>query len=153
MALFVGSSWARSTLELSEAEAAFHPKWDAIEEYLVVGMLIVGLLATPTGTSVLECTTADPNATTPVRWAFVNDICTREHLETFVNFFPYVLLLGPVALILVHLANKQATSGIRRKKFYRLLVDSEEDVDKLRTKQRNIITELRSQFENSKVKS
>ena len=43
MALYLGSSLARSGLfTLSEAEAAFHPWWETVQDYVVYAMVLVG---------------------------------------------------------------------------------------------------------------
>ena len=42
MALFIGSSMAKGVFDMSEAEAAFHPWWDAVEDYAAFAMIITG---------------------------------------------------------------------------------------------------------------
>ena len=42
MALWIGSGMAKGAFQLSEAEAAFHPWWDTLEDYAAYSMILIG---------------------------------------------------------------------------------------------------------------
>ena len=101
MALWVGSSMAKGGIfSLSEAEAAFHPWWDTLEDYSQFSIILVGLFAIPTANNKLECAPVE-GATSPASAAFVNGVCTREHLSLFMSYFPYIIVLGPATLVII----------------------------------------------------
>lgn len=85
----------------TEAEAAFHPWWDTLEDYAQFSIILVGLFAIPTANNYLECARDELNATSPAHNAFINGYCTRENLSLFVSYFPYIVALGPSIIVII----------------------------------------------------
>jgi hypothetical protein len=64
MALWIGSTLAKGGIfDISETEAAFHPWWDQLQDYVTYTNIIIGLFAIPTSNSKLECALFYPNST------------------------------------------------------------------------------------------
>lgn len=143
MALYVGSGIAKGVFSASEAEAAFHPWWDTIKDYSLYGMVLIGLLATPTANSLLTCTTEDPYQSSPVPSSFLNEYCTRENLQVFQIFFPYALILGPLTLIALQKVFAKSGQGMKLQKFYQLLVKTTLGQERLADLQREDMINLK----------
>lgn len=125
MALFIGNALAKSgILQLGEAEAAFHPWWETLQDYTCYTAIIIsktslsidclnsqwhhnvswspGLFAVPKADQDMTCAQLYPKTTTsPAPGAYVNGYCTREYSSLFVRFLPYVMVLGPFVLVVV----------------------------------------------------
>ena len=126
----------------SEAEKAFRPWWDALEDYLIYGLVMLGVVLVPTaiitGTP-LDCTYCvqdfcGANATDTFtnvgkeppgfnNW-WVKKFCTfNGAVDNFLLYYPYFLLM--IALILFALEkffHKVFQAGNKLEKFYSLLV-------------------------------
>ena len=125
----------------SEAEKAFRPWWDSLEDYLIYGLVMIGVVLVPTaiitGTP-LDCnfcqqdfcTQHGPNFTNVGKedpkfngW-WVKKFCTYNgSVDAFLLYYPYFLLM--IALILFALERvflKTFKAGDKLEKFYCLLV-------------------------------
>ena len=162
---------AQSALSVTEAEAAFHPWWDTLEDYSVYGMLMICVLAIPTANTMMSCS-SDYDAPqspqergetrgqgqgqgggVPTQSLYINEYCTRKHLQVFQIFFPYSLLLGPAILLLLKRLFAKTAHGVKMKKFHQVIVkvtlEEERLTDLLRDDKINL-KELKSQFSGSK---
>ena len=127
----------------TDAEKAFRPWWNTLEDFLLYGLVMLGIIIVPTamvtGTP-LDCTyclqdhCTFPNQTKidqrrvgnpgyNTRW--VKKFCTMNHeaVDPFLLYFPYFLLI--VAMILIAIERtfvKAFKSGSKLDKFYALLV-------------------------------
>jgi len=95
-----------SSLGLTQAERAFRPWWDAIEDHIVYTIIILGILVAPTSlvmtASPLDCTLCrqencghdhlNPEATTDDFGFFTRRYCALENLPVTVLYFPYLIL-------------------------------------------------------------
>ena len=130
----------------TDAERAFHPWWDDLEDYLVYGLVLVGVVLVPsaivTGTP-LDCNYCQEdvcgtfsNDTHNVEFTntgkedpkfnawWVKKYCTfNGSVDGFLLYYPYFLLM--IALILFALERvflKTFKAGDKLEKFYNLLV-------------------------------
>merc|ERR1711971_997206 len=95
-----------SSLGLTQAERAFRPWWDAIEDHIVYTIIILGILVAPTSlvmtVSPLDCTLCrqencgldhlNPADTTDDFGFFTRRYCALENLPVTVLYFPYLIL-------------------------------------------------------------
>merc|ERR1711971_896104 len=95
-----------SSLGLTQAERAFRPWWDAIEDHIVYTIIILGILVAPTSlvmtASPLDCTLCrqencgldhlNPADTTDDFGFFTRRYCALENLPVTVLYFPYLIL-------------------------------------------------------------
>ena len=134
----VGAALLSKVLGHSQAEKAFRPWWDSLEDYLIYGLVMIGVVLVPTaiitGTP-LDCNFCQrdycgPNITNGVKedpkfnlW-WVKKFCTYNgSVEDFLLYYPYFLLF--IALILFALERiflKAFKAGNKLEKFYNLLV-------------------------------
>ena len=140
----IGAALMGKVLGHSEAEKAFRPWWDALEDYLIYGLVMLGVVLVPTaiitGTP-LDCTYCvsdfcGANATHQFsnegkpepepkfnNW-WVKKFCTYNgSVDNFLLYYPYFLLM--IALILFALERvflKVFQAGNKLEKFYSLLV-------------------------------
>ena len=139
----IGTALMSRVLGHSDAQKAFRPWWDTLEDFLLYGLVMLGIIIVPTamitGTP-LDCTyclqdhCSFPNQTkinqTTVEnpgfnaW-WVKKFCTMNHeaVDPFMLYFPYFLLI--VAMILVAIERtflKAFKAGSKLDKFYALLV-------------------------------
>ena len=49
----------------------------------------------------MECTILDKEQSSKIPLSYVNKYCTTEKMSTFLTFFPYVLILGPIILVVI----------------------------------------------------
>ena len=130
----------------SEAEKAFRPWWDSLEDYLIYGLVMIGVVLVPTaiitGTP-LDCNYCQQdfcgtfsNDTHTVEFTntgkedpkfnawWVKKYCTfNGSVDGFLLYYPYFLLM--IALILFALERvflKTFKAGDKLEKFYNLLV-------------------------------
>ena len=139
----IGKALMKNVLGHSDAEKAFRPWWDTLEDFLLYGLVMLGIIIVPTamvtGTP-LQCTyclqdyCTFPNQTKidqravedpghNFRW--VKNFCTlnREAVDPFMLYFPYFLLI--VAMILIAIERtciKAFKAGSKLDTFYALLV-------------------------------
>ncbi|TRY63839.1 hypothetical protein TCAL_15258 [Tigriopus californicus] len=154
MSLWVGSAMAKDGIfSKSEAESAFRPWWSTLQDYLVYALILVGLFALPTVTDILDCTTVYTNQTSPAHNSFVNKYCTRENLSLYVSYFPYILAVGPILVILIEKFFMHANAGgMKMQRFYALLVEdivNKNDLFQIHREARRDIKELRNEFRAS----
>jgi len=139
----IGTALMSRVLGHSDAEKAFRPWWDTLEDFLLYGLVMLGIIIVPTamitGTP-LDCTycledyCSFPNQTKIDQrevknpgynaW-WVKKFCTLNHqaVDPFMLYFPYFLLI--VAMILVAIERtfvKAFKAGSKLDKFYALLV-------------------------------
>ena len=122
MASTASEDLMKKAFELSKAEKAFHPWWDNMEDYLVYGLIMIGLAVVRTEmltSTSLDCNyckddfckdyegetyqnnmTEDPGIS--VKW--VKQFCTYDPVggavDHLVLFYPYVLLSMGLSLLL-----------------------------------------------------
>lgn len=133
----LGSAILNKVLGHSEAEKVFRPWWDKLEDLLVYGLVMLGLMVVPTSLvtgNPLECTfchgdlciayndsgtVSDPG----YYMVWVKKFCTfNGSVDSFLLYFPYILLLIALALVLIEkifLALFKANQKLD--KFYKLL--------------------------------
>ena len=134
----VGTALLGRVLGHSKAEKAFRPWWDSLEDFLIYGLVKIGVVLVPnaiiTGTP-LDCNfcqrdycganitngdKVDPNFNL---W-WVKKFCTYNGaVDNFLLYYPYFLLM--IALILFALERvflKVFQAGNKLEKFYSLLV-------------------------------
>ena len=139
----IGTALKKNVLGHSDAEKAFRPWWDTFEDFLLYGLVMLGVITVPTAMATgtpLDCTyclqdfcsfpnqskvdqraVEDPGYNT--RW--VKKFCTlnKEAVDPFMLYFPYFLLI--VAMILIAIERtfiKAFKTGSKLDKFYALLV-------------------------------
>ena len=120
----------------SEAEMAFRPWWDRLEDYLIYGLVMIGIVLVPTaiitgtplncnycqkdfcGENMTNVGKEDPKFNDD----WVKKFCTYNgSVDAFLLYFPYFLLLK--ALILFSMEKLfQKMIGDKLEKFYSLLV-------------------------------
>jgi len=134
----VGAALMGKVLGHSEAEKAFRPWWDSLEDYLIYGLVMIGVVMVPTaiisGTP-LDCNycvddfcsaeMTNINKTNPGFNAWwVKKFCTYNgSVDNFLLYYPYFLLL--MALLLFALERIfliTFNAGNKLEKFYHLLV-------------------------------
>ena len=135
----LGSALINKVLGHSDAEKVFRPWWDKLEDFLIYGLVMLGLMVVPTsmvmGTP-LECTycmgdlcrsynntgtLSDPGYNN----MWVKKLCTfNGSVDSFMLYFPYILLLIALTMVLIEkifLALFKANQKLD--KFYKLLLD------------------------------
>ena len=142
----IGAALLGKVLGHSEAEKAFRPWWDSLEDYLIYGLVMIGVVLVPTaiitGTP-LDCNYCQAdfcgsftNSTTTIEYtnkgredpkfnaSWVKKYCTfNGSVDGFLLYYPYFLLM--IALILFALERvflKTFKAGDKLEKFYNLLV-------------------------------
>jgi len=110
----VASSVAKSVLGHSDAENAFRPWWDTVQDHLIYGLITTGVIAFPKAmlnTSPIWCTKCtkdicpdDMNGTSEDpfdRWALRKCTYDPKVVDQFLLYFPYVILFVAVLLFVV----------------------------------------------------
>jgi len=133
----VGDALISKVLGHSAAEKAFRPWWDNLEDYLIYGLVMLGLIVLPTaiinGTP-LDCTLCQPgicpldkikNDTTDPgfnAW-WVKKYCTFTAVDDFLLYFPYFLITIALFIVLIERGFIMAfKAGLKLDAFYNLLV-------------------------------
>lgn len=134
----LGSAILNRVLGHSEAEKVFRPWWDNLEDLLVYGLVMLGLMVVPTSLvtgNPLECTfcqgdlcmayndsgtVADPE----YYMVWVKKFCTfNGSVDSFLLYFPYILLLIALVLVLIEkIFLALFKTNQKLEKFYKLLV-------------------------------
>lgn len=129
----------------SEAEKAFRPWWDSLEDFLIYGLVLLGIVLVPTaiitGTP-LDCNYCQAdhctsNGTNPQfnnqangkenpgfnAW-WVKKYCTMSgSVEPFMLYFPYFLLLIAMGLVFIERVFLKAfKAGTKLERFHSLLI-------------------------------
>ena len=133
----LGTTLMSKVMGHSEAEKAFRPWWDVLEDFMIYALVMLGLIVIPTamimGTP-LDCnfcqndhcgenyTNTETNPEFNAWW--VKKFCTLNgSVQHFMLYFPYILLMVALILILVErFFVKVFKSGMQMEKFYRLLL-------------------------------
>jgi len=122
----------------SDEEKMFRPWWDALEDFVIYGLIMLGLIVSPTtifnGTP-LYCTLCrlpgqcGPNSTAEAdpghHVYYVKEFCTQATISRFTQYFPYILLL--VAFLLAGIErffDKIFATGHQITEFHSLLAQS-----------------------------
>lgn len=107
----VGSA-LMSSLSHTDQEKLFRPWWDNLEDFVVYGLITLGLIVLPTqvfsGTPLfctvcLEEDQCGANRTSDrdpgyQAW-YVRNYCTQNAISQFTQYFPYILMFLPVVLV------------------------------------------------------
>jgi len=136
----IGSLLMNKVLGHSDAEKAFRPWWDTLEDILIYSLVLLGVITVPTaiitGTP-LDCSPCHAdhcqvdgeiffnNDTTPgFNLWWVKKFCTMNgSLNPFLLYFPYFLLLIALSLVFIERVFSRAFhAGTKLEKFYSLLV-------------------------------
>ena len=136
----IGTALMGEVLGKSASEKAFRPWWNSVGDYLIYGLVMLGIILVPTaiimGTP-LDCNFCQANHCSSVQGGFVNEkedpkfnsrwvkkFCTMNgSIETFLLYFPYFLLLIALALVMIErIFLKAFNAGPKLDKFYNLLV-------------------------------
>jgi len=181
----LGNALVTKILGHTKAEQAFTPWWDNLQDFLVYGLVMLGLIVAPTAivsSSPLECIMCSPNQTNcredklhtegqnmdrtewrqdaelykGNRW-WVNKFCLMEAMDRFMLYFPYILLIMALVLVLIQRGFIRAfKTGMRLDTFYNILVkenakDDENNKDKLEldTEDSRSAIEVSHSFNNS----
>eukprot|EP00092_Neocalanus_flemingeri_P024779 GFUD01026868.1.p1 GENE.GFUD01026868.1~~GFUD01026868.1.p1 ORF type:complete len:507 (+),score=114.41 GFUD01026868.1:221-1741(+) len=136
----IGAALVGKVLGHSAAEKAFRPWWDTLEDSLIYGLVMLGIILVPTaiitGTP-LDCNFCQADHCSSSGKEFVNKkedpgfnawwvkkFCTMNgSVEPFMLYFPYFLLLIAMALVMIERVFERAfKAGSKLEKFYSLLV-------------------------------
>jgi len=155
----LGSAIITRVFGHSQAEKVFRPWWDNLEDFLLYGLVMLGLVVAPTSMitgSPLECTFCkgdlcrelNDTGTLPdpgYYSVWIKKICTfNGSVDSFTLYFPYILLLIALSLVFIEkvfLALFQANNKLD--KFYKLLVENnivEEGNNKMKVEPQSIET-------------
>jgi len=143
----IGTALMGKVLGHSEAEKAFRPWWDSLEDYLIYGLVMIGIVLVPTaivtGTP-LDCNYCQPSVPQQCgnftnekedpkfnAW-WVKKYCTYNgSVDGFLLYFPYIVLMIALLLFaLEKLFQKVFNAGDKLEKFYSLLVKEKVFKDK-----------------------
>ena len=155
----LGSAIITRVFGHSQAEKVFRPWWDNLEDFLLYGLVMLGLVVAPTSMitgSPLECTFCkgdlcrelNDTGTLPdpgYYSVWIKKICTfNGSVDSFTLYFPYILLLIALSLVFIEkvfLALFQANNKLD--KFYKLLAENnivEEGNNKMKVEPQSIET-------------
>jgi len=128
-----------SVMGHSDAEKAFRPWWDTLEDILIYSLVVLGVITVPTaiitGTP-LDCSPCHHQHCRVGEEVFVNNdtvpgfnnwwvkkFCTMNgSIDPFMLYFPYFLLLIALALVFIErVFTKAFHAGTKLEKFYSLL--------------------------------
>jgi len=148
MVVALGSALVSKITGASPAEKAFKPWWDNCQNYLVYGLVMLGLIVSPTSIIVmspLDCTWCsgmnckdssgyqfgnnshpDPKYNT---W-WVKKYCSysNENLDHFTLYFPFILIISALLLVLIERGFDRAfKTGELLDDFYNLLQKDDGD--------------------------
>ncbi|XP_059093756.1 uncharacterized protein LOC131888834 isoform X2 [Tigriopus californicus] len=166
----LGNALVSKILGHSAAEKAFRPWWDNVEDFLVYGLVMLGLIVLPTaiinGTP-LDCNFCqrdhcagklDTNRTEPHEdpgfnaW-WVKKYCTFTSVDEFILYFPYILLIMALVIVLIErVFVRMFKAGLKLDTFYNLLVkESLECATPVGEVTAEGVTETIDDLENSKI--
>jgi len=154
----IGTALMGKVLGHSAAEKAFRPWWDSLEDYLIYGLVMLGIILVPTaiitGTP-LDCNYCQDDHCSSLGKEYVNEkedpkfnawwvkkYCTMNgSVEPFMLYFPYFLLLIAMALVMIERVFLKAfKAGSKLEKFYSLLVRENVLESKVETEGIGIVT-------------
>uniref|UniRef100_A0A0K2U8T8 Uncharacterized protein n=1 Tax=Lepeophtheirus salmonis TaxID=72036 RepID=A0A0K2U8T8_LEPSM len=137
----LGNALVNKILGHSEAEKAFRPWWDNLEDFLVYGLVMLGLIVAPTaiinGTP-LDCNfctedgckdyfertnTSHRDAEPPdYNFWWVKKYCTMTAVDGFILYFPYILLIMALMIVLIErVFIRIFQAGLKLEAFYSLI--------------------------------
>jgi len=143
----LGTTLMSKVLGHSEAEKAFRPWWDNLEDFMIYGLVMLGLIVIPTamimGTP-LDCNYCQAdhcglnfinNASFPINMSsirqdpkfsgwWVKKYCTLNGtVKHFMLYFPYLLLIVALVLVLIErFFLRIFKAGLKMERFYKLLL-------------------------------
>ena len=136
----IGSALLGKVLGHSEAERAFRPWWDTLEDYLIYSLVMLGVILVPSaiimGTP-LDCNYCQKEHCSSHGKQFVNNdtnpgfnawwvkkFCTMNgSVNPFLLYFPYFLLLIAMTLFMVEKVFQKAfKAGVHLEKLYSLMI-------------------------------
>lgn len=148
----LGNFLVTKVLGHSAAEKAFRPWWDNFEDFLVYGLVMLGLIVAPT--ALVNGTPLDCNlcSTNPCNYSeliggkyinqtdpkfnmnWVKKVCTATAVDGFIVYFPFILLVMALVIILIERAFIRIfKAGLKLDTFYNLLVKEALENDALMT--------------------
>ena len=95
----------------SEAEKAFRPWWDSLNDYFIYGLIMIGIVLVPTtitqGTPLdcnycsinTNCSNGDPDPGFDLKW--IKRVCTSTSVDPFLLYYPYFILMCASALLFI----------------------------------------------------
>ncbi len=137
----LGDALVNKILGHSDAEKAFRPWWDNLEDFLVYALVMLGIIVAPT--SIINGTPLDcnfcrenycgvynethgkaENRSDPQYNAWwVKKYCTVTAVDGFIMYFPYILLIMALVIVLIErVFVKIFKAGLKLNTFYNLLV-------------------------------
>ena len=136
----IGTALIERVLGHTDAEKAFRPWWDTLEDYIIYGLVMLGIILVPSamimGTP-LDCNFCQKDHCVSHGEEFVNQqedpkfnawwvkkFCTMNgSVNPFMLYFPYFLLLTATVLFMTErIFQKAFKSRVYLNKFYALLV-------------------------------
>jgi len=163
----LGTALLGSLMGHTDAEKMFRPWWDTLEDFVIYGLIMLGLIISPTtifnGTplyctpciSAGQCGDKPSNGDPPEHHAWwVKTFCTHSALGKFTLYFPYILLIAALVLTgIERFFNKIFKSNIQVDGFYSLLLtakrlDTEEGSGEMRMEDTIHTVEVRQSFKN-----
>jgi len=159
MAVYVGASVMDKVLGITDAEKAFRPWWDILEDYCVYTLVVLGLVVFPTAmvtNKPMDCTfciedkQCPPypniphnlrfsntinfkNNTNPnYRFSFVNKWCNlnNDQISDFIIYLPYILLLSALLLFVIEkFFLKVYKAGLKIEKLHKEIILQNEPKD------------------------
>uniref|UniRef100_A0A0K2TQZ0 Uncharacterized protein n=1 Tax=Lepeophtheirus salmonis TaxID=72036 RepID=A0A0K2TQZ0_LEPSM len=145
----LGNALVTKILGHSAAEKAFRPWWDNLEDFLVYGLVMLGLIVAPT--AIINGTPLDCNfcAEEDCRIYFnrtntshrdpenpgynslwVKKYCTMTAVDGFILYFPYLLLIMALVIVLIERVFLRIfRAGLKLDAFYSLVQKNLEDAE------------------------
>ncbi|XP_023323105.1 uncharacterized protein LOC111697352 [Eurytemora carolleeae] len=131
----LGNAMMGTLLGHSDAEKMFRPWWDSLEDFVIYGLIMLGLIVSPTtifnGTPLFctqctkpgQCGDNPSSVDDPGYYPYwVKSYCTMTSLTIFTLYFPYILLLSALALAAIErLFSRMFKTNIQIEGFYSLL--------------------------------
>eukprot|EP00095_Tigriopus_kingsejongensis_P004020 maker-scaffold5_size1054832-snap-gene-1.15 protein:Tk04020 transcript:maker-scaffold5_size1054832-snap-gene-1.15-mRNA-1 annotation:"leucine-rich repeat-containing protein 8e" len=136
----LGNALVSKILGHSAAEKAFRPWWDNVEDFLVYGLVMLGLIVLPTaiinGTPLdcnfcqkdhcdgkLDRNRSEPHDDPGFNAWWVKKYCTFTSVDEFILYFPYILLIMALVIVLIErIFVRMFKAGLKLDTFYNLLV-------------------------------
>ena len=119
----------------SEAEKAFRPWWDSLNDLLIYGLIMIGLVLVPTtivmGTpldcnycsSQTNCSNGDTRDNPNFNLHWVKKKCTATSVGFFLQYYPYfILMLASVLLFIEKIFHRMFKGGNKVERLYKFLV-------------------------------
>jgi len=139
----LGTTLMSGMMSHSDAEKMFRPWWDNIRDYVVYGLIMLGLIVSPTAifnstplfcnlcTKDGQCGSHPPSLEDPGHhmW-YVKTFCTHKAVGKFTVYFPYILLVSALVLLSIEkIINKVFKYKSQLEGFYSLLATKKEEAN------------------------